>query len=138
MKKHALLLILAIMLCVAFSFLAQWYSTKDYKNPYFGQPVFREDQQILAVEFDSNINGHGHEVIPDSSLDEIVNWLRRFTIGRCLGDSTILSPGAGSVQVTVTYADGSQQTAALDHIRMDDVFYVIDAPPAPDALPSLD
>ena len=73
MKKHALLLILAIMLCVAFSFLAQWYATKDYKNPYFGQPVFLEDQQILAVEFDSNINGHGHEVIPDSSLDEIVN-----------------------------------------------------------------
>ena len=136
MKKRFLLIGIVVMLCLLISVLVR-LSVYD-PNPMAGQPVFREDQEILTVVFDSIINNHGRESVSYASLDEVVNWLRQFTVGRKLRNNESLPSGSGSIEVTVTYADGSQQTTSVTHVLIDGEQYEINRPTMPDAVPSLD
>ena len=138
MKRHTLIVssivALIVLLCIVVSFVAQRDLQRRYVDQRFGQPVFREDLAIIAVTFESNINGHGTEPVPEENLQKIVNWLRQFKIGRIVESGAQLNPGSGSVCVSVTYADGSQQTTSLDSVQVQDTLYLINKPLEPDAM----
>ena len=95
-----------------------------------GEAVFDEDREIVTVTRHSIINQEGDTVVPEEYLDEVVQWLRQFRVGKRVGRTLV--PGTGSVSVTVVYADGECVTVSIGLVVIDGVRYKIEAPDAPE------
>ena len=89
-------------------------------------------QPISAITFHSTINNAGDLPVPEADLEEIVNWLYAFQTGnRVWKNRKNLVPGTGSVEMTLTYADGTSERRSLDIIHLDGVAYLVKSPNAP-------
>ena len=99
------------------------------RGPATGQPVPYPDSPITAITFHSIINNTGDCPVPDADLEEITNWLSSFTVGNRVGKTLV--PGTGSVEMTLTYADGTSERRSLSIIHLDGVTYYINSPNAP-------
>ena len=99
------------------------------RGPATGQPVPYPDSPIAAITFHSIINNTGDCLVPDADLEEITNWLSSFTVGNRVGKTLV--PGTGSVEMTLTYADGTSERRSLSIIHLDGVTYYINSPNAP-------
>ena len=80
-------------------------------GPATGQPVPYPDSPITAITFHSIINNTGDCPVPEADLEEITNWLSSFTVGNRVGKTLV--PGTGSVEMTLTYADGTGRLPLL-------------------------
>ena len=99
------------------------------RGPATGQPVPYPDSPITAITFHSIINNTGDCPVPEADLEEITNWLSSFTVGNRVGKTLV--PGTGSVEMTLTYADGTSERRSLSIIHLDGVTYYINSPNAP-------
>ena len=140
MKKYIPTVCIVFLFCLIISFIAQRaiFINVPYSDPNIGQPILQDKLKITAVTFDSTINNHGLEVIQDADMHTIVSWLRQFTVGQPLPKEAPLKPGSGSIQVIVTYENGSTQNIAIDYIQIGTRYYHIDRPDPPDVIPPLD
>ena len=100
-------------------------------GPATGQPVPYPDSPITAITFHSIINNTGDCPVPDADLEEIVSWLYAFQVGNRVGKGKTMVPGTGSVEMTLTYADGTWERRSLDIIHLDGVAYLVESPNAP-------
>ena len=98
-------------------------------GPAPGQPVPYPDSLITAITFHSIINSAGDLPVPEEDLEEIVSWLYAFQVGNRVGKTLV--PGTGSVEMTLTYADGTSERRSLSIIHLDGVTYYINSPNAP-------
>ena len=97
-----------------------------------GQPVPYPDSPISAITFHSTIDSNkGNLPVPEADLEEIVSWLSSFTVGNRVGKGKTMVPGTGSVEMTLTYADGTSERRSLDIIHLDGVAYLVKYPNAP-------
>ena len=103
------------------------------RGPATGQPVPYPDSPISAVTFHSTIDSNkGNLPVPEADLEEIVNWLYAFQVGnRVWKNRKNLVPGTGSVEMTLTYVDGTSERRSLDIIHLDGVAYLVKYPNAP-------
>lgn len=101
------------------------------RGPATGQPVPYPDSPITAITFHSIINNTGDCPVPDADLEEIVSWLYAFQVGNRVGKGKTMVPGTGSVEMTLTYADGTSERRSLSIIHLDGVTYYINSPNAP-------
>ena len=102
------------------------------RGPATGQPVPYPDSPIAAVTFHSTIDSNkGNLPVPEADLEEIVSWLSSFTVGNRVGKGKTMVPGTGSVEMTLTYADGTSERRSLDIIHLDGVAYLVESPNAP-------
>lgn len=99
-------------------------------GPATGQPVPYPDSPITAITFHSIINNEGDLPVPEADLEEITNWLSSFTVGNRAGKNLV--PGTGSVEMTLTYADGTTERRSMDIIHLDGVAYLVKYPNAPE------
>ena len=100
------------------------------RGPATGQPVPYPDSPITAITFHDTIDSNkGNLPVPDADLEEITNWLSSFTVGNRVGKTLV--PGTGSVEMTLTYADGTSERRSLSIIHLDGVTYYINSPNAP-------
>ena len=82
------------------------------------EELLKEDQDDLPV--------------PEEDMEEIVSWLYAFQVGNRVGKNRKnLVPGTGSVEMTLTYADGTSERRSLDIIHLDGVAYLVKYPNAP-------
>ena len=100
-------------------------------GPATGQPVPYPDSPITAITFHSIINNTGDCPVPDADLEEIVSWLYAFQVGNRVGKGKTMVPGTGSVEMTLTYADGTSERRSLDIIHLNGVAYFVESPNAP-------
>ena len=98
-------------------------------GPATGQPVPYPDSPITAITFHSIINSAGDLPVPEEDMEEIVSWLYAFQVGNRVGKTLV--PGTGSVEMTLTYADGTSERRSLSIIHLDGVTYYINSPNAP-------
>ena len=99
-------------------------------GPATGQPVPYPDSPITAITFHDTIDSNkGNLPVPEADLEEITNWLSSFTVGNWVGKTLV--PGTGSVEMTLTYADGTSERRSLSIIHLDGVTYYINSPNAP-------
>ena len=99
-------------------------------GPATGQPVPYPDSPITAITFHDTIDSNkGNLPVPEADLEEITNWLSSFTVGNRVGKTLV--PGTGSVEMTLTYADGTSERRSLSIIHLDGVTYYINSPNAP-------
>ena len=101
------------------------------RGPATGQPVPYPDSLITAITFHSIINSAGDLPVPEEDLEEIVSWLYAFQVGNRVGKGKTMVPGTGSVEMTLTYADGTWERRSLDIIHLDGVAYLVESPNAP-------
>ena len=99
-------------------------------GPATGQPVPYPDSPITAITFHDTIDSNkGNLPVPEADLEEITNWLSSFTVGNRVGKTLV--PGTGSVEMTLTYADGTSERRSLSIIHLDGVAYLVESPNAP-------
>ena len=103
------------------------------RGPATGQPVPYPDSPITAITFHSIINNTGDCPVPDADLEEIVSWLYAFQVGNRVGKGKTMVPGTGSVEVTLTYADGTSERRSMDIVHLDGVTYYVECPNAPES-----
>ena len=101
------------------------------RGPATGQPVPYPDSPIAAITFHSIINSAGDLPVPEEDLEEIVSWLYAFQVGNRVGKGKTMVPGTGSVEMTLTYADGTSERRSLDIIHLNGVAYFVESPNAP-------
>ncbi len=101
-------------------------------GPATGQPVPYPDSPITAITFHSIINNEGDLPVPAADLEEIVSWLYAFQVGNRVGKGKNMVPGTGSVEMTLTYADGTTERRSMDIIHLDGVAYLVKQPNAPE------
>ena len=102
------------------------------RGPATGQPVPYPDSPIAAVTFHSTIDSNkGNLPVPEADLEELVSWLSSFTVGNRVGKGKNMVPGTGSVEMTLTYANGTWERRSLDIIHLDGVAYLVESPNAP-------
>ena len=102
------------------------------RGPATGQPVPYPDSPITAITFHSIINSAGDLPVPEEDMEEIVSWLYAFQVGNRVGKNRKnLVPGTGSVEMTLTYADGTSERRSLDIIHLNGVAYLVESPNAP-------
>ena len=102
------------------------------RGPATGQPVPYPDSPITAITFHSIINSAGDLPVPEEDMEEIVSWLYAFQVGNRVGKNRKnLVPGTGSVEMTLTYADGTSERRSLDIIHLNGVAYLVECPNAP-------
>ena len=99
------------------------------RGPATGQPVPYPDSPITAITFHSIINSAGDLPVPEEDMEEIVSWLYAFQVGNRVGKNLV--PGTGSVEMTLTYADGTSERRSLDIIHLNGVAYLVEYPNAP-------
>ena len=102
------------------------------RGPATGQPVPYPDSPITAITFHSIINSAGDLPVPEEDMEEIVSWLYAFQVGNRVGKNRKnLVPGTGSVEMTLTYVDGTWERRSLDIIHLNGVAYLVEYPNAP-------
>ena len=102
------------------------------RGPATGQPVPYPDSPIAAITFHSIINSAGDLPVPEEDMEEIVSWLYAFQVGNRVGKNRKnLVPGTGSVEMTLTYVDGTSERRSLDIIHLNGVAYLVESPNAP-------
>lgn len=101
------------------------------RGPATGQPVPYPDSPIAAITFHSIINSAGDLPVPEEDMEEIVSWLYAFQVGNRVGKGKTMVPGTGSVEMTLTYADGTSERRSLDIIHLNGVAYFVESPNAP-------
>lgn len=101
------------------------------RGPATGQPVPYPDSPITAITFHSIINSAGDLPVPEEDMEEIVSWLYAFQVGNRVGKGKNMVPGTGSVEMTLTYADGTSERRSLDIIHLNGVAYLVESPNAP-------
>ena len=102
------------------------------RGPATGQPVPYPDSPIAAVTFHSTIDSNkGNLPVPEADLEELVSWLSSFTVGNRVGKGKNMVPGTGSVEMTLTYANGTWERRSLDIIHLNGVAYLVEYPNAP-------
>ena len=103
------------------------------RGPATGQPVPYPDSPITAITFHDTIDSNkGNLPVPDADLEEIVSWLYAFQVGNRVGKGKTMVPGTGSVEMTLTYADGTTERRSMDIIHLDGVAYLVKSPNAPE------
>ena len=101
------------------------------RGPATGQPVPYPGSPITAITFHSIINSAGDLPVPEEDMEEIVSWLYAFQVGNRVGKGKTMVPGTGSVEMTLTYADGTSERRSLDIIHLNGVAYFVESPNAP-------
>ena len=108
-----------------------------WPGPATGQSVPYPNSPITAITFHSIIDNAGDCPVPEADLEEITTWLSAFKVGVRVGKGKNMVPGTGSVEMTLTYADGTSERRSLDIIRLNGVAYHVKYPNAPECYVTL-